>query len=202
MKHPAVGKLTSMGVEFRPSVRYKVESTELNILKDPVLESVKAQVDSNRHQSRNYHAASPKSQDAPRRTHSTGASPSYPYLASSTSGASPEREKQPRLSVARRKSAGKAPRSRSFIGPRHAKMKRALASRGPASGSSSSTVSEASSVEGAHALVSDETAKSQLERGDGLAKSSKRKVRKVPSMPAKLRLSKREKRHRRQARSR
>ena len=49
-KYPSMGKLTKMGVTFKPSIRYKIENTsEKNILKDPALESVKAQVDTNRY---------------------------------------------------------------------------------------------------------------------------------------------------------
>ena len=48
IKYPAIGKLSKMGVTFRPSVRYKIDSSEFNILKDPSIATVKAQVNSNR----------------------------------------------------------------------------------------------------------------------------------------------------------
>ena len=42
IKYPAIGKLSKMGVTFRPSVRYKIDSTEYNILKDPQIATVRA----------------------------------------------------------------------------------------------------------------------------------------------------------------
>ena len=47
MRYPAIGKLNRMGIRYRPSLRYKIHSREANILKNPDLDIVMAQVDTN-----------------------------------------------------------------------------------------------------------------------------------------------------------
>ena len=42
LRYPAIGKMNKMGINYTPSMRYKIHSRESNILKSPELELVLA----------------------------------------------------------------------------------------------------------------------------------------------------------------
>ena len=48
LKHPSIGKLAYMGVEYKPSIRYRIHSLDYNILKIPSLDRIKPVVVSHR----------------------------------------------------------------------------------------------------------------------------------------------------------
>ena len=60
MRHPGASKLSKMGVTYKPTIRYKMSSPEPNILKNPELDAVMAQVDTHRSTIQNNFPISPR----------------------------------------------------------------------------------------------------------------------------------------------
>ena len=48
LKYPSVGKLQDMGIDYKPTTRYKIQSLDFNILKIPELDNIKPMVVSHR----------------------------------------------------------------------------------------------------------------------------------------------------------
>ena len=125
-----------MGVTFKPSVRYKIDSNEYNILKDPSLDVIKAQVDTHRKSDYKRTLASPKSVGSSPNRKKSG-SPITKATKSPTSPCPPA----PRTSAAPAMTSPKM-RSRSYLNTNmHAKMERAYIQKKAFSGTSSSTAS-------------------------------------------------------------
>ena len=204
IKFPSMGKLHKMGVTYRPSIRHKIASSGHNILKDPALETVRAQVDSNRHGQKRP-GASPPSEDAPAKKQRRSPYSRSPGSRANVSLQGRASHGSPGGRAAPRRSPKE--RSASFLSPSHGRIKQALASRKrglSGTGESSSTVSECTS-EGL-GPGGDEEAGGRAQRA-GVDRLSQPKRRgagatKGPSRPAKLKLTKSERRDRQQARSR